>query len=106
EADIAAKASADMVRQAISSANKANESISVSSVRQEALAGFPFAADSSGEMRTAFLEALAEYGSVKGSSKPKQPVQVNVNLNRHAMAMAVVEDINETTKLNGRSPLI
>lgn len=106
EADIAAKASADMVRQAINSANKANESISVSSVRQEALAGFPFAADSSRGMRTAFLEALAEYGSVSGGQSSRQPVQINVQVGKRILGKALINDINELTKLNGSSPLI
>ena len=106
EADIAARASADMVRQAINSANKANESISVSSVRQEALAGFPFAADSSRGMRTAFLEALAEYGSVSGGQSSRQPVQINVQVGKRILGKALINDINELTKLNGSSPLI
>lgn len=106
EADIAARASADMVRQAINSANKANESISVSSVRQEALAGFPFAADSSVGMRTAFLEALAEYGSVSGGQSSRQPVQINVQVGKRILGKALINDINELTKLNGSSPLI
>ena len=107
ESAAASKASADMVRSAIASANNVDGSIAVSSIRQRAAVTSSAVPDSSSSaMKYAFLEALAEYYSVNDSEVRKQPLYVTVEVEKHAIGKAAVEDINQTTKLNGRSPLI
>ena len=56
-------------------------------------------------MRSAILNALAEYASVDGK-RTKQPINVPVQIDKRAVGKAVVEDINSLTKLNGKSPLV
>ena len=53
-------------------------------------------------MKQAVLEALVAYGDGSGQ---KQPLYVTVQLDRRQMVQAVIDDINERTRRNGRSPL-
>lgn len=107
ESDAASKASVNMVKSAIESANKANNSAAITAIRQQtAVSSTAVPADTDSSMKYAFLEALAEYGSVVNNSAPKQPLNVTLVTDKHVLGRAVVEDINQTTKLNGRSPLL
>ena len=54
-------------------------------------------------MKQAVLEALVAYGG--DGSGQKQPLYVTVQLDRRQMVQAVIDDINERTRRNGRSPL-
>ena len=106
EANEASRASVNMVRQAISSANRETERAELSSIEQAAMSSSPMVHSSSAGMKYAFLEALAEYGSVSGGQSSKQPVQINVQVGKRTLGKALINDINELTKLNGSSPLI
>lgn len=106
ESDAASKASVNMVKSAIESANKANNSAAITAIRQQtAVSSTAVPVNTNSYMKYAFLEALAEYGSVNNSA-PKQPLNVTLVTDKHILGRAVVEDINQTTKLNGRSPLL
>lgn len=54
-------------------------------------------------MKQAVLEALVAYGG--DGSGQKQPLYVTVQLDRRGVGQAVIDDINERTRRNGRSPL-
>lgn len=54
-------------------------------------------------MKQAVLEALVAYGG--DGSGQKQPLYVTVQLDRRRVGQAVIDDINERTRRNGRSPL-
>jgi len=105
EADEASRASTNMVRQAIKSANRETERAELSAIEQAAMSTSPMVHTSAG-MKYAFLEALAEYGSVAGGQASRQPVQINVQIGKRTLGKALINDINELTKLNGSSPLI
>lgn len=107
ESAAAAQASADMVRSAISSANSANRGIEVSSVIQRS-AVRSSVPDSGGDaVRYAVLSALAEYFSLDSTDRTaKQPVNINLTIGSRVLSKTVIEDINQLTKLNGKSPLI
>lgn len=55
-------------------------------------------------MKQALLEALVEYGSVGGGDK--QPLVVQLMLDRREIGRASIDDINERTRRNGKSPLV
>lgn len=55
-------------------------------------------------MKQALLEALVEYGSVGGGDK--QPLVVQLLLDRREIGRASIDDINERTRRNGKSPLV
>lgn len=105
KAKTAKKASEDMVRSAIRSANNVDDKIAISAVRQQATARALPDTSNTG-MRSAIINALAEYNSVGSGRGAKQPLVVYNMLDGHVISKAVVEDINNTTKLNGKSPLI
>lgn len=54
-------------------------------------------------MKQAVLEALVAYGG--DGSGQKQPLYVTVQLDRRRVGQAIIDDINERTRRNGRSPL-
>ena len=54
-------------------------------------------------MKQAVLEALVAYGG--DGSGQKQPLYVTVQLDRRRVGQAMIDDINERTRRNGRSPL-
>lgn len=104
ETYLAVQASENMVRSAIQSASKVDNSIDVSSLRKQTATQTVPDTSNMG-MRSAILNALAEYASVDGKST-KQPINVTVEIDKRAVGKAVVEDINSLTKLNGKSPLV
>lgn len=104
ETYLAVQASENMVRSAIQSASSVDSRIDVSSLREQAAAQ-TMPDTSNTAMRSAILNALAEYASVDGKST-KQPINVTVEIDKRAVGKAVVEDINSLTKLNGKSPLV
>ena len=106
EANEASRASTNMVRQAIKSANRETERAELSAIEQAAMSTSPMVHSSSAGMKYAFLEALAEYGSAAGGQASRQPVQINVQVGKRTLGKALINDINELTKLNGSSPLI
>lgn len=106
EANEASRASTNMVRQAIKSANRETERAELSAIEQAAMSTSPMVSSSSAGMKYAFLEALAEYGSAAGGQASRQPVQINVQVGKRTLGKALINDINELTKLNGSSPLI
>lgn len=106
EANEASRASTNMVRQAIKSANRETERAELSAIEQAAMSASPMVSSSSAGMKYAFLEALAEYGSAAGGQASRQPVQINVQVGKRTLGKALINDINELTKLNGSSPLI
>lgn len=55
-------------------------------------------------IRQAVLEAMVEYGSVGG--QPRQPVIVYTTIDGKVIGKAVIDDINNRTRLNGQSPLV
>lgn len=104
ETYLAVQASENMVRSAIQSASKVDNSIDVSSLREQAAAQ-TMPDTSNTAMRSAILNALAEYASV-GDKNSRQPLNVNVMIDKRVVGKAAVEDINSQTKLNGKSPLM
>ncbi len=105
ETDLAVRASENMVKSAIRSANMVDDRIAVSAVRNRAAAqAFPDTSNTG--MRSAIMNALAEYTSVGNGRNTKQPLNVNVMIGKRVIGKAVVDDINSMTKLNGKSPLI
>ena len=54
-------------------------------------------------MKQAVLEALVAYGG--DGSGQKQPLYVTVQLDKRRVGQAMIDDINERTRRNGRSPL-
>lgn len=54
-------------------------------------------------MKQAVLEALVAYGG--DGSGQKQPLYVTVQLDKRRVGQAIIDDINERTRRNGRSPL-
>ena len=104
ETYLAVQASENMVRSAIQSASKVDNSIDVSSLRKQTATQTVPDTSNMG-MRSAILNALAEYASVDGKST-KQSINVTVEIDKRAVGKAVVEDINSLTKLNGKSPLV
>lgn len=104
ETYLAVQASENMVRSAIQSASNVDSRIDVSSLREQTAAQTVPDTSNMG-MRSAILNALAEYASVDGKST-KQPINVTVEIDKRAVGKAVVEDINSLTKLNGKSPLV
>lgn len=104
ETYLAVQASENMVRSAIQSASKVDNSIDVSSLREQAAAQTMPDTSNTG-MRSAILNALAEYASV-GDKNSRQPLNVNVMIDKRVVGKAAVEDINSQTKLNGKSPLM
>ena len=55
-------------------------------------------------IRQAVLEAMVEYGSVGG--KPAQPVIVYTTIDGKVIGKAVIDDINNRTRMGGKSPLV
>jgi len=55
-------------------------------------------------IKQAVMEAMVELGSV-GQGGSSQPVIVQVMLDGHVLGQAAIDDINDRTKRNGRSPL-
>lgn len=104
ETYLAVQASENMVRSAIQSASSVDSRIDVSSLRKQTATQTVPDTSNMG-MRSAILNALAEYASVDGKST-KQPINVTVEIDKRAVGKAVVEDINSLTKLNGKSPLV
>lgn len=104
ETYLAVQASENMVRSAIQSASSVDSRIDVSSLREQTATQTVPDTSNMG-MRSAILNALAEYASVDGKSA-KQPINVTVEIDKRAVGKAVVEDINSLTKLNGKSPLV
>lgn len=104
ETYLAVQASENMVRSAIQSASNVDSRIDVSSLREQTATQTVPDMSNMG-MRSAILNALAEYASVDGKST-KQPINVTVEIDKRAVGKAVVEDINSLTKLNGKSPLV
>nr|DAM65960.1 MAG TPA: tail tape measure protein [Caudoviricetes sp.] len=104
ETYLAVQASENMVRSAIQSASSVDSRIDVSSLREQTATQTVPDTSNMG-MRSAILNALAEYASVDGKST-KQPINVTVEIDKRAVGKAVVEDINSLTKLNGKSPLV
>ena len=104
ETYLAVQASENMVRSAIQSASKVDNSIDVSSLREQTAAQ-TMPDTSNTAMRSAILNALAEYASV-GDKNSRQPLNVNVMIDKRVVGKAAVEDINSQTKLNGKSPLM
>ena len=104
ETYLAVQASENMVRSAIQSASNIDSRIDVSSLREQTATQTVPDTSNMG-MRSAILNALAEYASVDGKST-KQPINVTVEIDKRAVGKAVVEDINSLTKLNGKSPLV
>lgn len=105
ETDLAVQASENMVRSAIRSANMVDDRIAVSAFRSHAAAqAFPDTANTG--MRSAIMNALAEYTSVGSGRSTKQPLNVNVIMDKKVIGKAAVDDINNMTRLNGKSPLI
>lgn len=55
-------------------------------------------------IKQAVMEAAVELGSVGGNGS-KQPMIVNVQVDRRTIGQVVIDDINDKTRRNGRSPL-
>lgn len=55
-------------------------------------------------IKQAVMEAMAELGGIGGNGSA-QPIVVQVMLGKKVLGQAVIDDINERTRLNGRSPL-
>lgn len=104
ETYLAVQASENMVRSAIQSASSVDSRIDVSSLRKQTATQTVPDTSNMG-MRSAILNALAEYASV-GDKNSRQPLNVNVMIDKRVVGKAAVEDINSQTKLNGKSPLM
>lgn len=106
-AALAAKASVNMVKDAINSANKTNDRMSISALNVgSSNTSKPYTAMDAQGAKLAFLEALVDYSNTNGRNKNCQPINVNVQIDRRTVGSASVDYINETTRLNGKSPLI
>jgi hypothetical protein len=55
-------------------------------------------------MKQAVLEALVAYGGTGGNDQ-KQPLTVYVQVDRKTIGTAAIDDINDRTRRNGKSPL-